>query len=59
MLTPAFFPSLERHDTASRTEPFSQLTDDQWFLISDSFPWEGDHRFLNSLRFGMLLNALR
>jgi transposase len=40
MLTPAFFPSLERHDAASRTEPFSQLTDDQWFLISDLFPWE-------------------
>ena len=40
MLTPACFPSLERHDAASRTEPFTQLTDDQWFLISDLFDWQ-------------------
>ena len=40
MLTPAFYPSLERHDTASRTEPFTQLTDDQWFLIEDLFDWQ-------------------
>lgn len=40
MLTPAFFPSLERHDAASRTEPFTQLTDDQWFLIEDLFDWQ-------------------
>jgi transposase len=40
MLTPACFPSLERHDTASRTDDLKQLTDKQWFLIEDLFPWE-------------------
>ena len=40
MLTPACFRSLERHDAASRTEPFTQLTDDQWFLIEDLFDWQ-------------------
>ena len=40
MLTPAFFPSLERHDAASRTDDRRQLTDSQWFLIEDLFEWE-------------------
>jgi transposase len=40
MLTPAFYPSLERHDAASRTDDRSQLTDDQWFLIEDLFDWQ-------------------
>ncbi len=40
MLTPAFFPSLERHDAASRTDDRSQLTDVQWFLIEDLFDWQ-------------------
>ncbi len=40
MLTPACFPSLERHDAASRTDDRSQLTDDQWFLIEDLFEWQ-------------------
>ena len=40
MLTPASFPSLERHDVASKTDDLKQLTDDQWFLIEDLFPWE-------------------
>jgi transposase len=40
MLTPAFYPSLERHDAASRTDDRSQLTDNQWFLIDDLFDWQ-------------------
>ena len=40
MLTPACFPSLERHDAASRTDDRSQLTDEQWFLIEDLFDWQ-------------------
>jgi transposase len=40
MLTPACFPSLERHDAASRTDDLKQLTDEQWFLIENLFPWE-------------------
>lgn len=40
MLTPAFYPSLERHDAASRTDDRSQLTDNQWFLIEDLFDWQ-------------------
>ena len=39
MLTPAFFPSLERHDTASRTDDRKQLSHEQWFLIEDLFDW--------------------
>ena len=45
MLTPACFRSLERHDAASRTDDRSQLTDEQWFLIEDLFPWEPPTRF--------------
>ena len=40
MLTPAFYPSLERHDAASRTDDRSQLSDEQWFLIEDLFDWQ-------------------
>lgn len=40
MLTPACFPSLERHDAASKTDDRSQLTDDQWLLIEDLFDWQ-------------------
>jgi len=39
MLTPACFPSLERHDAASRTDDRQQLSDEQWFLIEDLFDW--------------------
>lgn len=39
MLTPAWYPSLERHDAASRTDVPAQLTDEQWFLIEDLFEW--------------------
>jgi transposase len=39
-LTFVWWPSLRRHRTASTTEPQSQLTDEQWFLIADLFPWE-------------------
>ena len=39
MLTTASFPSLERYDTASRTGGRRQLSDEQWFLIEDLFPW--------------------
>ena len=39
MLTPACFPSLERHDAASRTDDRLQLSDEQWFLIEDLFDW--------------------
>lgn len=40
MLTPALYPSLRRHDAASRTDDRSQLTDEQWFLIEDLFDWQ-------------------
>ena len=45
MLTPACFRSLKRHDAASRTDRFLQLTDEQWFLIEDLFSWEPPTRF--------------
>ncbi|HSG70170.1 MAG TPA: transposase [Planctomycetaceae bacterium] len=44
MLTSACFRSLRRYDAASRTEPNSQLTDDQWFLIEDLFDWQPPSR---------------
>lgn len=44
MLTPSCFPSLARFDSASRTDAASQLTDEQWFLIEELFPWEPPHR---------------
>lgn len=48
MLTPAFFPSLRRYDEASRTDDRTinrkQLSDEQWLLIEDLFPWEPPSR---------------
>jgi transposase len=44
MLTPGCFPSLARFDSASRTDVLPQLTDEQWFLIEELFPWEPPHR---------------
>jgi transposase len=44
MLTPACFRSLKRHDAASRTDDLKQLTEEQWFLIEDLFPWEAPSR---------------
>jgi len=44
MQTPALFPSLERHDAASRTDDRTQLTDDQWFIIEDLFDWQPPSR---------------
>jgi transposase len=44
MLTPCCFPSLARFDSASRTDAAPQLTDEQWFLIEELFPWEPPHR---------------
>ena len=40
MQTSALFPSLERHDAASRSDGRTQLTDDQWFIIEDLFDWQ-------------------
>ena len=40
ILTFVWWPSLRRHRTASKTEPQWQLSDEQWFLIADLFPWE-------------------
>ena len=40
MLTPAHFPSLGRYDVASRTDDRKQLSDEQWLLIEDLFPWD-------------------
>lgn len=45
MLTPASFPSLEHFDAASRTDDRKQLSDDQWFLIEDLFPWQPPSEF--------------
>jgi transposase len=44
MLTPGCFPSLVRFDSASKTDAASQLTDEQWFLIEELFPWEPPDR---------------
>lgn len=40
MLTPASFPSLGQFDLASRTDDRKQLSDEQWFIIEDLFPWQ-------------------
>ena len=40
MVEPRYYPSLERFDSASRTDDPQQLTDTQWFLIEELFPWE-------------------
>jgi transposase len=44
MLTPCCFPSLGRCDLASTTDVNPQITDDQWFLIEDLFPWNPPQR---------------
>jgi hypothetical protein len=44
MLTPSCFPSLQRFDSTSRTDVTPQLTDEQWFLIEELFPWEPPNR---------------
>jgi transposase len=38
------FPSLEQYLSASRTDRSTQLTDQQWLLIEDLFPWEPPSR---------------
>ncbi|MDQ3331941.1 MAG: transposase [Planctomycetota bacterium] len=40
MLTPSYLPSLRWYDVASRTDRRKQLSDEQWLLIADLFPWE-------------------
>lgn len=40
MLTPDCFPSLGQFDEASKTDDWKQLSDEQWFLIEDLFPWQ-------------------
>lgn len=44
MLTPSCFPSLARYDAASTTDVIPQLTDEQWFLIEELFPWNPPQR---------------
>lgn len=44
MLTPACFPSLRGYHLASRTDDRQQLSDEQWFLIEDLFPWSPPSR---------------
>ena len=39
-LTFVWWPSTRRYDTASRMEPLTELTDEQWSVIEDLFPWE-------------------
>lgn len=39
-----WWPSAGRYSGASRTDPKSQLTDEQWFRIADFFPWEPPSR---------------
>ena len=40
MVMPASFPSLERYDESCRSENRKQLSEDQWFLIRELFPWK-------------------
>lgn len=44
MMTPALFPSLGRYDLASRTDDRKQLSDEQWFIIEELFPWRPPSR---------------
>ena len=44
MLTPACFASLRRSEEASRTDHRQQLSDEQWLLIEDPFPWTAPTR---------------
>jgi transposase len=39
MLAPASFPSLGAYDAGSGKDNRRQLTDEQWFLIEELFPW--------------------
>ncbi len=43
-LTLMWFPSVGRYRTASKTDRLTQLTDEQWLLIEDLFPWEPPSR---------------
>lgn len=43
-LTFVWWPSTGRYDTASRMEPKPELTDGQWAVIEDLFPWEAPSR---------------
>ncbi|QDU82589.1 hypothetical protein Pla110_43490 [Polystyrenella longa] len=43
-MTLELYPSLERYLAASRTDCVTELTDEQWLLIEDLFPWEGPTR---------------
>lgn len=45
MLTPVSFPSLGQYDVASRTDGKKQLSDEQWFIIQDLFPWRPPSEF--------------
>lgn len=45
MLTPVSFPSLGQYDVASRTDDKKQLSDEQWFIIKDLFPWQPPSEF--------------
>jgi transposase len=40
MMTPILYPSLGRYDVASRTDDRQQLSDEQWFIVEDLFPWK-------------------
>ncbi len=39
MLKRASFPSWGQFDVASRTDDRKQVSDEQWFIIEDLFPW--------------------
>jgi len=39
-----WWPSARRYDTASRMEPITELTDEQWSAIEDLFPWSAPTR---------------
>ena len=44
-LTFMWWPSVRRFQMASKTETKAQLTDEQWNLIEDLFPWNPPTRF--------------
>lgn len=43
-MTFVWWPSTRRYDTASRMEPKTELTDEQWSVIEDLFPWTAPSR---------------
>ncbi len=45
MVMPASFPSLQRYDEACSRDHCKQLSEDQWFLIQELFPWEPPSSF--------------